>query len=167
MSEIRMKDLYKEENEKVAEKQKIEEAKTKKISGVEYQIKYGSAFAIDQFGFIGRGQVIIAEKEVELSGKKHWSGLTRFGIFFAITILPLVLFGFGLGFLLAAVIVHYFCASPASIIFRKENIKSIKRSKKKITFLAPDKNSGKLKKSLFNAENEESAKAIEASLMLV
>lgn len=162
-----MKNLYVEENKKEVEKQKILETKTKKISGVEYQIKYGSAFAIDQFGFIGRGQVNIAEEAVQLSGKKHWSGLTRFGIFSAVTILPLALFGFGLSIFLAAIIIHYFCASSASIVFRKEDIKEIKRAKKKITFLAPDKNSGKLKKSLFNAENEEAAKAIEISLTSV
>lgn len=160
MSEVKMKDLYKEENEKAAEKQRIAEAKTKKIFGVEYQIKYGTAFAIDQFGFIGRGRVIIAEKEVELSGRKHWSGLIRFGIFWVIA----ALFG-GLGLLLAFVVIHYFCASPASIVFRKESIREIKRLKNKITFLAFDKNGGKFKKGLFRAESEESAKAIENSLI--
>lgn len=46
MSEVKMKDLYKEENEKAAEKQKIVEAKTEKISDTDKYKKYRIFFRI-------------------------------------------------------------------------------------------------------------------------
>lgn len=46
MSEVKMKDLYKEENEKAAEKQKILEAKTEKISDLDKYKKYRIFFRI-------------------------------------------------------------------------------------------------------------------------
>lgn len=131
---------------------------------MEYQIKYGSAFAVDQFGFVGKGKINIGEETVELFGKKHWSVLARLGIFLAITVLPIVLFGFGIGFLLALVVIHYFCASPGSVKFNKHDLKEVKRWGRKITFKTSIEDVSKLKKSLFNATNEEDAKAIESSL---
>lgn len=134
---------------------------------MEYQIRYESAFAVDQFGFVRKGKIKINGEVVELAGYKHWSALARLGVFLAITILPLALFGVGVGFLLALVIIHYFCASPASLKFNKSDITEVRRSTRKISFRARDplKQGGKLKKSLFNATSEEEAIAIEKALL--
>jgi len=123
---------------------------------MEYVIKYGSFFAIDQFGFVGKGRINIDGLDITLSGKKHWSTLSQIGIFF--------LLSFVLGPLFALLIVHYFCASPASLKFSLSDIREVKRSGKKITFLAPDKNSNKIKKSIFSGLNEEEAEEIEKAL---
>ena len=131
---------------------------------MEYKIRYGSAFAVDEFGFVRKGKINITEDIVELSGNKHWSVLARLGVFLAITILPAVLFGFGLGILLALVIIHYFCTSPGSVKFRRSHIKEVQRSGRKITFKAPIKEGGKFKKSLFKAATEEEARGIEEAL---
>lgn len=133
---------------------------------MEHLIKFGSAFTIDQFGFVGKGKINIDYSNVTLSGKRHWSTMARVGVFLAITILPIILFGFGLGFLLSLVVIHYFCVSPALLKITLLDIREVKRSGKKITFLAPDKSKGnKTKKSLFYALTEEEAKEIEEVLV--
>ena len=80
-----------------------------------YHIKFGSAFSRDKFGFVGIGKMDIGMKTVWFTGKRKWSALARTGIFLAITVLPLLLFGFGLGIILALLVVGYFCVSSGSV----------------------------------------------------
>jgi hypothetical protein len=131
---------------------------------MEYEIRFGTAFSIDEFGFVRKGKISIDADTVELSGPKHWSALARFAIFVAIAILPLILFGFAISFILALVIIHYFCASQGSLTFKKADLKEVVRKGRKITFKAPLEPNQQFKKSVFKAATESEAQAIEQSL---
>lgn len=126
-----------------------------------YDISFGTAFAVDQFGFVRRGKLTITDAAVRLEGFKHWSALARLGVFLAITILPLLLFGFALGILLALVVIHYACASQASLQWPKVQVRNVFRSGNQVSFVAPMSTSGKLRKALFRALDEAVAAQIE------
>ena len=106
----------------------------RKEATVEYNVSFGSAFAVDQFGFVRKGKVSAGDTTVTFQGKKSWSTLAKVGIFLLITIVPLVLFGFGLGFILALVVIHYFCASDGSLNIQKASVKAIRRKGRQIKF---------------------------------
>ena len=59
---------------------------------MQYNVSFGSAFAVDQFGFVRKGTVTTGGDKVVFAGRKSWSTMAKLGIFLAITVLPLVLF---------------------------------------------------------------------------
>jgi hypothetical protein len=128
---------------------------------MQYNVSFGSAFAVDQFGFVRKGTVTTGGDTVVFAGKKSWSTMAKLGIFLAITILPLVLFGFGLGFLLALVVIHYLCASDGTISIAKSTITEVQRNGKQIKFKGQHPNSGKTKKTVFKVDTEENAQSLE------
>ena len=92
---------------------------------MQYNVSFGSAFTVDQFGFVRKGTVTIEPDTVVYAGNKSWSILAKLGIFLLITLLPLFLFGFGLGFLPALVVIYYFCASKGSLSIQRATISDI------------------------------------------
>jgi len=128
---------------------------------MKYNVAFGSAFAVDQFGFVRKGQVTVEGDKVLFSGNKSWSTLAKVGIFLLITVLPLVLFGFGLGFLFALLIIHYFCSSDGNISIQKTSITDVVRMGRKIQFKGQHPESGKTKKTVFKVDTEENAASLE------
>lgn len=133
-----------------------------------YQVHFGSAFAIDGFGFVGKGELAIDGEEVQLSGRRHWSALARVGVFLAI-FLPLYIASRAdiLGILLAYVafaVVHYACASRGSVELSTSQVTQVTRKGRRITFRAPLEPGGKLRRSLFHARTEQYALEIESAL---
>jgi hypothetical protein len=128
-----------------------------------FTVRFGTAFAVDQFGFIGSGTIKFEGEEVTISGQRHWSTLARTGVFLGITVVPYLLLGVGVGLLLALVVIHYFCASYDERRIEKSTISSVTHSKKKISFRSPN-DAGKLVKSLFRTRDVESASGIERLL---
>ena len=131
---------------------------------MQYNVSFGSAFAVDQFGFVRKGTVSIESDSVVYTGNKNWSALAKLGVFLLITLLPLFLFGFGLGFLLALVVIHYFCASKGSIVIKKASISDIEQKGKQVKFKGEYSESGKIKKTVFNVDTEENAANLVAEL---
>jgi len=92
---------------------------------MKYDIKYGSAFASDQFGFVWRGSISINDDVVELSGPRHWPALKKFGAFITTAFLIAIFIGIGFGMVLAWLIVRYSCISPDSVSFQKSNFAGV------------------------------------------
>jgi len=132
-------------------------------NGYEFPVKFGSFTEYDGFEFVRKGCIGIDAHLVILSGPKHWSFWARFGMFFAITIPPLVI-GIIIGPVLAWLILHYWCASPGTVSFSRDVIQEVTRKKRLLTFKAPAENGTKLRKSVFLANSEIEAIEIEHAL---
>ena len=131
---------------------------------MQYNVTFGSAFATDQFGFVRKGTVTTGTDAVVFAGKKSWSTMAKLGVFLAITVLPLLLFRFGLGFFLALVVIHYLCASDGSLSIQKSSITDVERKGKQIKFKGQHPDSGKTKKTVFKVDTEENAMNLENEL---
>lgn len=131
---------------------------------MQYNVKFGSAYAMDQFGFMRKGTVTTGEDTIVFAGKKSWSTMAKLGVFLAITILPWVLFRFGAGFLPALIVIHYLCTSDGSLSIQKSSITDIQRNGKQIKFKGQHPDSGKPKKTVFKADTEENAASLESEL---
>ncbi len=122
-----------------------------------YKVSFGSAFSIDQFGFVRKGEIAIKPDTVIYYGNKSWSLLGK-AIAFPFIVLILYLFGIGIFFgLPALVILYYFGASKGSLSIKRESISDIKQVGKKITFKGIHPESGKIKKTIFKVNTEEKA----------
>ena len=71
---------------------------------------------------------------------------------------------FGLGIFVAFVIVHYFCASPASLAVRRATVTAVQRKGRRIVFTAEHPTSGKVKTSLFSVDTDQNAASLEKAL---
>lgn len=129
-----------------------------------YNVRFGSAFATDQFGFVRAGKVAIEDSTVVFTGKKSWSPMAKVGVFLLITVVPLVLFRFGLGFILALVVIHYLCASDGSITIQETSISDVQRKGRQIRFKGAQPETGKRKRSIFKVDTEENAIRLEKEL---
>ncbi len=122
-----------------------------------YKVSFGTAFTIDQFGFVRKGEIAIEPNRVIYYGNKSWSLLGK-AIAFPFIVLLLYLFGIGLFFALPAlVILYYYGASDGSLSIKKDTISDIKQAGKKITFKGIQPESGKIKKTIFKVDTEENA----------
>ncbi len=131
---------------------------------MKYDVTFGSAFAVDRFGFVRKGQVAVEGGKVVFLGKKRWSILARLGVFLGITVLPLLLFDFGLGWLLALILIHYFCASDGNLFIQKASITDVLRQGRQIRFRGQHPESGKTRKTVFKVDTEENAISLEHAL---
>lgn len=132
---------------------------------MEYKVSYGSAFAVDQFGFVGKGKILFHDETLKLVGNKKWPVFPRICIFLAITILPWLIFHLSLGFLLALILIHFLCRSNSMITLDSSSLSNIKKSGKRISFKASIMGQAKIRKTLFIAFNEDGAQAIEGDLL--
>jgi hypothetical protein len=126
-----------------------------------YDVYFGSALAVDGFGFVGRGTITVTDKTLIFDGKKSWSALAKIGIFLLVTLVPLVLFGFGLGFVLALVLIYYFCASKGNSSISRSSVHTIRRKGRTISFKAINPDTGKEARAIFIARNEDEAERLE------
>jgi len=135
---------------------------------MEYNVKFGTWYDIDRLGFVGKGKLSIDEKtgHVHLTGRIRWPILAQLGIFLAITLGFFFITGLPIGWLIALLLMDRLCASPGTIVLEKTIITNIKRSKRRISFMAPVEYGGRYRKCLFSAMTEEEAQAIEAQLSL-
>ena len=131
---------------------------------MQYNVSFGSAFVADQFGFVRKGTVTTGGDAVVFSGKQRWSTMAKFGVFLAITILPAILFGFGLGWLLALIVIHEFCTSDGSLSIQKSTIAELQRDGRRIKFTGQQPDSGETKKTVLKVDSEENAKRLENEL---
>jgi len=53
-----------------------------------YDVRFGSAFSIDQFGFVRNGEMAVNENAITFSGNRHWPLWRRFLAFLVSTIAP-------------------------------------------------------------------------------
>ena len=130
-------------------------------------VTLGSTFAVDQFGFIRKGTVTIEDDKIIFSGKNHWSAIVRIGIFLFITIVPFLLFRFGLGIFPALVVVHYFCVSDGKLAVSKATITNVIRKKRQMKFKGKHPESGKIKKPVFKVDSIENAVILENELKVI
>lgn len=128
---------------------------------MQYNVSFGSALEVDQFGFVREGTVTTRSDTVVIAGKKSWSALARAGVFLAITVLSLILVGFGLGFIPALFVIHYFCASDGSLVVRKSTVRDVQRKGRQIKFRAEHPESGEYKKAVLRIDTEENARRLE------
>lgn len=154
------------ENIRVAEEEleSCEDRTNERRRRMDYSVRFGSAFATDQFGFVRAGKVAVEESTVTFTGKKSWSAAAKVGVFLLITVVPLILFRFGLGFLLALVVIHYLCASDGSITIQRASISGVQRKGRQIRFTGAHPETGKTKRSIFKADTEENAVRLEQEL---
>ena len=129
-----------------------------------YQVTFGSAFAVDKFGFVGKGKIGIGNDYIVLEGNQSWPTIAKLFIFLLITILPYVIFGFGLGFILALVLIHYYCTSPGEIIIAKLTITDLKQSGKSISFNGVASGGKKKRKARIKASSRKEADEITSAL---
>ena len=129
-----------------------------------YNVAFGSAFSVDQFGFVRKGQIKVDGDKIIYLGKKSWSTIAKLGVFFLIAVLPIVLFRFGLGFFLALVVIHYLCASDGNLSISKSSISDVERKGRHIKFKGEHPESGKIKKTVFKVDCEENAISLENEL---
>ncbi len=134
------------------------------MDSVDYKIRFGSAFSIDQFGFVGQGKVGVEADKVVFSGRKHWSVLMRLLIFLLITVVPFALIGFTLVWFVALVVIHYFCTSSGTLTIEKSTITNIQRKGWMIRFKGQHPDSGKTKRTVFKVYSEEIAVKLEKEL---
>ena len=132
----------------------------------QFEGTFGSAFSVDQFRFVRSGSIVIEPTQVVLNGMRGWSQFAKFAVFLLITFVPLILFRFGLGFLLAAVIVHYLCASKGIAILDRKSIAKVSVKGHKVTFNAQEQSEGKSRKCVFIAESKIHAKQLGKVLAL-
>jgi len=129
-----------------------------------YSVSFGTAFLVDQFGFIRKGTVTAERDNIVLEGKKSWPVIAKVGVFLAITVLPMVLFKIGLGFLLALFIVHYLCCSQGSLSIQKSTIRKVQRNGRLIKFWGQYPGSHATKKSVFKVDTKWNAASLEREL---
>jgi len=129
-----------------------------------YNVSFGSAFEVDQFGFVRGGQITVEGGKVIFTGNKGWPVIAKVGVFLFLTIVPLLLFRFGLGCLLALVIIHYFCASKGSLSVEQASLTDVRRNGRQIKFQGQHPESGKRKKTIFKVDTEENAVGLEREL---
>ncbi len=129
-----------------------------------YVVTFGSSFAVDKFGFVRKGSVLIDAQYITYTGKKSWSGITKLGVFLALTLLPMLLFGVGFGFILALIIIHYFCATDGTLQIDRSTVQDVERRGRQITFKAEDPNTGKTRKGILCFVSKEDAEAAEKAL---
>jgi len=146
---------------------------------MEYTVRFGSSWKNDGFGFYGSGVINIDGKKLILAGRiprKNINYRILLIEFIIYILLNLMIFWLDLPDLLE-VIVHgiiglilvvfwliqrkFFPTKPSSYTFRKGDIRNIKRSSRMVTFKAPMKETGKMKRSVIMANSEEDAKEIE------
>ncbi len=121
-----------------------------------YPIRYGSAWAVDGFGFVGKGTLDIDDSEIKLHGRMAVVGRNIIDVVgIALVIwkgliwLPLLLLRFA------------FVTNPKTVVLQKVDVREVSRKGRRITFLATVPNSKRLKRSRFRLDNEESAKSVE------
>lgn len=156
---------------------------------IQYDIKFGSFVMRDGFCFIGKGAIEIEEKTVILAGKRTpklyyllimiiaatltflfsiilWDYIELISVF-----VPMISF-YVLCLVLILLLDRYVSIymKVKTVTFRKSDINEITRGNKitrkenNITFLAPSKDTGKMKRCIFRADSEEEAKLIESLL---
>ena len=129
-----------------------------------YKVYFGSALAVDGFGFVGRGTLTIAEKSIVFDGKKSWSVGAKIGIFLLITLVPLLLFGIGLGILPALLVVYYGCTSAGRMSITRDWIYDIRRKGRTISFRGINPDTGKDVRAIFLARDDGEAERLEINL---
>ncbi len=127
---------------------------------MKYNVTFGSAFSVDQFGFVGKGAVLVEDSTVTFEGRKSWSAMIKLSVFLAMTLLPLFLFGFGLGWLLALVVIHYLCASKGALSIQRASIEEVELKGRQVKFKGLHPETGKIRKTVFKAESEQSASSL-------
>ncbi|MCE2593850.1 hypothetical protein K6Y31_03370 [Motilimonas cestriensis] len=132
---------------------------------MEFDIKYGSAFSIDKWGFVGKGKVKISDDKITFSGRQAWPAWKKLLtglIFFSI---PTYFLKFGLAFVLPTfVVVHYLCVSKNQLSVLRSSISNIEQKGKKISSKAQQLDSKHNKKSLFQAYNIQVAQDLISAL---
>lgn len=132
---------------------------------MEFEITYGSAFAIDKWGFVGKGEMRIDENNITFSGRRAWPAWKKLLTGLIIFAIPTLLFKFGLAFVLPTfVIVHYLCVSYDQVSVSRSSISELKHKGKKVTFIAQDSHSEKTQKSLFKVNSNEATQALISAL---
>jgi hypothetical protein len=132
---------------------------------MKYNVKFGSSFSVDEFGFVHDGEVTIDADNVTFTGKKNWPALARWGVVLAMWLVPQFLFKITLvGIIPGMLIVYFLGTTKASIAIPKSSVCNFVRNEKKITFSGIDSSSGKQKKTTFKVDTEENAKALETEL---
>ncbi|RNC83750.1 MAG: hypothetical protein ED557_08200 [Balneola sp.] len=127
----------------------------------EYKVTFGSLLSNDKFGFIRSGTVKLHVNFLEYNGKKAWSFSSRLLIFLGLTILPLVLFGFGFGFVPALLIIFYFCATDDFLRIEYSKIGMLNRKGKIIKFNAIHPETKKARNGVLKLKSEEYAIELE------
>src|SRR5512138_2381847 len=103
-----------------------------------FSVTFGSAFGADGFGFVRTGSIRFHEENLILSGPRHWRVLFRFLCVVLLTVVPLLIFGVGVGLLLALVLVHCLCASPGALTISQSEVSEVHRSARKVKFSSRD-----------------------------
>jgi hypothetical protein len=131
---------------------------------MQYNVRFGSDFAVDQFGFVRNGTVTTDGETVAFGGLKHWPAIARFGVFLSITLLPVVLFRSGVGIFPAFAVIHYFCASAGNLSIQKSTITDVQRNGRQIKFKGRHHKTGKVKKTVFRVDTEGNAARLETDI---
>jgi len=131
---------------------------------MEFQVNFGSAFAIDGFNFVRQGEVAVDDRSVTYTGKQKWSVGLQVVIFLVLTVVPYLIFGIGLGLILALVVIHYFCASDGSISISKGTITDVVRKNRLITFKGIHPDTNRRCKAVNVMRNIEDAERLEDAL---
>jgi hypothetical protein len=134
---------------------------------MEHTIRYGSLLAYDGFRFVGKGKISIHNGIVQISGRRRLSQPMQVLVFLLLTIVPQLILGLSLNYILALFIVYCFWLPPTTTQFNLADIQHIRRIGKKITFKAPiQSNHRVVRKSVFRATTVDNAQAIEEALTL-
>src|SRR5581483_10406351 len=88
----------------------------------------------------------------------------RLGVGLALTALPMLLFGFRLGWLVVLVVIHYVCYSHGSVFLATVSVTDIIREDNKIWFTAREQASQGSTQFWFTAPHPDIAIAIEKEL---
>ncbi|MBI5897812.1 MAG: hypothetical protein HZB40_01125 [Rhodocyclales bacterium] len=132
---------------------------------MQYNVVFGSILTpVDAFGFVGNGTVTTGADAVVFAGKRQWPPLVKLGIFLVITILPLVVFKFGLGFVVALFVIHFLCSSDGSLSIHKSTISNVQRNGKQIKFMAQHPDLGKTRATTFTVDTDQNAVSLEGEL---
>ena len=159
---------------------------------IAFAVRFGSARAVDQFGFVRKGQLTCLADTIEFRGMRHWPRVARFGLGLVAWILLVAAFhalangdpseaGGPVNSLrfyidmvallgapcLAMMLTHYLCASSGTLSLAKSQITGVVRRGAQISFSAVAPGTNKPVKGLFRAENEAARAAIEKHLLSV
>jgi hypothetical protein len=137
----------------------------KEQKSMEYKVVFGIGFSADGFRFVGKGKIQIEQDRVIFVGKKSWPFIAKFGIFLLITVVPLFLFGFGLGWLGALFVFYYFCVSNGSLTIERSTISNVSRNRRIISFKAQHPKLRETKRTIFKVESEQQALQLESNLL--
>ena len=128
---------------------------------ISYAVGFGSAFVVDQNGFVRSGTLSVDGPFLEIAGPKHLPALHRLVIVVGAMIVWWLLFGFGvLSILIILTLVHYFAAKQTTMRWARSQISEITRSGKIVTFSVPG-SSARPKKAVLRATDPDAATAIE------